>query len=211
MKHRLFFIVVSVHILRIFLRSQQTSTLNFLVIGDWGKGGLDGQTVSKRRRLLENRQDERDRRGKQKTHQMRLASAMANYSETTNLNASFVVALGDNFYMNGVPSSNSSFWNSLWSDVYLRHKCLRVKWYAVLGNHDYGYQARGVRAQIERTYIDTETLWTMPATNYSQRFNIDNTNSVHIIFIDTTTLAPSENDCCNQKGFVDDINKVSSS
>jgi len=41
-----------------------------------------------------------------------------------------------------------------------------------------------------------------PSTNYSKVFDIPGSrgSTVAIIFIDTTTLAPSMNGCCNSKG-----------
>lgn len=68
-----------------------------------------------------------------------------------------------------------------------------------IGNHDYGYGATGVQAQIDRTLIDDH--WYMPSTNYSKTFNIPNGGTVAIIFVDTTTLAPSVNKCCNENGY----------
>jgi DNA repair exonuclease SbcCD nuclease subunit len=85
------------------------------------------------------------------------------------------------------------------------YESLNIPWYAVFGNHDYGYGESGVRAQIDRNYVhDEDDLWKMESTNYTKRFCIDDVNicqySLQIIFIDTTTLAPSENACCNSKG-----------
>ena len=42
----------------------------------------------------------------------------------------------------------------------------------------------------------------MPSTNYSKTFQIPSGGSVSIIFVDTTTLAPSVNKCCNENGWV---------
>jgi len=73
--------------------------------------------------------------------------------------------------------------------------------YAVFGNHDYGYGQTGVEAQIERHYTDLDDgLWAMTATNYSKVFSVPGGVEVLVIFIDTTTLAPSENRCCNSEG-----------
>ena len=78
-----------------------------------------------------------------------------------------------------------------------------MPWYSVFGNHDYGYGASGVQAQIDRSesHYDDD-LWNMPSTNYSKVFAIGDTGeTVHIVFIDTTTLAPSVNRCCNEEGY----------
>ena len=76
--------------------------------------------------------------------------------------------------------------------------------YAVIGNHDRGYGETGVQAQIDKTKDDTYGLWNMPATNYTKRFEINDV-VMQIIFIDTTTLAPTENSCCNSNGCVINI------
>lgn len=69
---------------------------------------------------------------------------------------------------------------------------------------DYGYGAQGVAAQIQRSRDHTDDdLWIFPSTNYSRIFEIPGTeDTLAIIFVDTTTLAPSENGCCNSKGYV---------
>lgn len=44
---------------------------------------------------------------------------MSIYSNQSILKPEFIVALGDNFYTNGVQSSTDSLWDSLWKEVYL--------------------------------------------------------------------------------------------
>ena len=127
---------------------------------------------------------------------------MINHYTQKNLSAVFV--LGDNFYDNGVKStSTDSTWMNYWTNIYLTNGSSlgSVPWYAVIGNHDYGYGEYGVQAQIDRTFIaDNSTKWVMPAQNYSQSFDI--VGGVTVIFNDTTTLSPSVNKCCNEKGGV---------
>jgi hypothetical protein len=126
---------------------------------------------------------------------------MAVYADAADTKPSFVVALGDNFYNNGVQSTSDSLWDSLWVNMYLaNYASLRVPWYPVFGNHDYGYGLKGVLAQIQRSAVDE--YWSFESTNYTRRFEIPSGGSVQIVFIDTTTLAPSENKCCNSKGCV---------
>jgi hypothetical protein len=73
-------------------------------------------------------------------------------------------------------------------------------------NHDYGYGATGVQAQIDRNYkYESDDLWQTESTNYTKVFNIPSSdplvdNKLQIIFVDTTTLAPSQNKCCNKNG-----------
>jgi hypothetical protein len=67
----------------------------------------------------------------------------------------------------------------------------------VLGNHDYGSKPL---AQVERTALYPNGYWQMPGTNYTKIYDIPGGGTVQIVFIDTTTLAPSENKYTNENG-----------
>lgn len=54
--------------------------------------------------------------------------------------------------------------------------------------------------QAQLDYAKIDSLWQMNGKNYSQYFSIPDGGTVAIIFIDSTTLAPSVNKCCNSKG-----------
>jgi hypothetical protein len=110
------------------------------------------------------------------------------------------LALGDNFYDDGVQSFNDSQWNESWASVYHgMHDNLAMKWYGVVGNHDWGYGWTGVQAQIDRTTATDDDLWEMPSTNYTRIVQLTgDQGSLVIVAIDTTTLAPSENNCCGE-------------
>lgn len=82
--------------------------LHFLVIGDWGRNGQEGQAETSGR----------------------LAAA------ARKLDAEFVISTGDNFYPAGVASVSDPHWQSSFEQVYTDH-ALQVEWNAVLGNHDY--------------------------------------------------------------------------
>ena len=128
-------------------------------------------------------------------YQAAIAQSMA--AHATSSPPSFILALGDNFYTKGVTSTTDSLWSSLWTDVYLTYTSLKVPWYAVLGNHDYG-NSDGPQAEIDRTSIDS--YWVMPQQYYSKSYNIPGGGLLVTVFVDTTTLAPSVNQCCNEKG-----------
>jgi hypothetical protein len=83
-------------------------SLNFLIMGDWGRHG--------------------------QMHQKKVAEQMSNAAEA--LNASFNLIVGDNFYPNGVASVNDPSWKSSFEDVYYQHPLFN-DWYVALGNHDY--------------------------------------------------------------------------
>jgi acid phosphatase len=83
-------------------------SLEFLVLGDWGRGGDTGQK--------------------------QVAAAMAAWADARPLR--FVVSTGDNFYEDGVSSVTDPRWKASFEDVYAS-KSLQVPWVVSLGNHDY--------------------------------------------------------------------------
>lgn len=82
--------------------------INFLIIGDWGAGGIIQKNVST---------------SMEKT-------IPVDYIQ-------FVVSTGDNFYPSGVSSTTDSQWKTKFHNVY-KGKLQEISWYSVLGNHDYG-------------------------------------------------------------------------
>lgn len=84
------------------------NTLNFFVIGDWGRNG--------------------DFLQKETADAMNKASGI--------INPSFFVSTGDNFYENGVASVDDPQWWFSFENVYNGGNLLR-DWFIVLGNHDY--------------------------------------------------------------------------
>lgn len=84
------------------------NSLNFFVIGDWGrKGEADQQEV---------------------------ADAMAEMAKEIDLD--FITTVGDNFYLKGVKSTTDPHWNQSWRNVY-NDPALEVPWFPAIGNHDY--------------------------------------------------------------------------
>ena len=130
--------------------------LHFLVMGDWGRNG--------------------------ENYQREVAAGMGKAAH--DLDADFVIATGDNFYPYGVASTQDYHWISSYESIY-RAQSLHVRWYPVLGNHDY---ASNPDAQVQYSAISSR--WTMPARYYSKKFFIDGdtAKSVLIAFIDTDPL-----------------------
>jgi tartrate-resistant acid phosphatase type 5 len=101
------------------------SSLNFLVLGDWGRNGhYQQRTVAK-------------------------WMDIAMYQ----LDGDFIVTTGDNFYSNGVASVDDPYWQSSYENIY-NGPHLFEDWYATLGNHDYrgNWQAQIDYSNISRRW-----------------------------------------------------------
>jgi tartrate-resistant acid phosphatase type 5 len=96
-----------------------------------------------------------------------------------------VFLLGDNFYPRGIRQDLSirdpQF--NLFSDLVAAQAPQGLRFYSVLGNHDW---MGDTRAQISFSTFDTR--WVFPALYYFQRFALDHV-SVCVWFIDTETFA----------------------
>lgn len=90
------------------LRAAQLSSINFLVVGDWGRQGT--------------------------SHQREVATQMGKAAAT--LGSRCVLSVGDNFYEDGVASASDPQWRSSFEEIYTSPS-LQIPWYVVLGNHDY--------------------------------------------------------------------------
>lgn len=122
--------------------------LIFYTIGDWGSPGAEVQAVAK---------------------------AMDTYAKVAK--PAFILACGDNFYPNGLSSVNSKRWDTQWRDVFLKYDSLKVRWNAILGNHDY---QDNPEAQIEYTTSSKNVgnYWHLPSKCYNfttacAGFNVD--------------------------------------
>jgi len=102
----------------------------------------------------------------------------------TQIKASFVLALGDNFYNTGVTSDTSSRFTNTWSSIYNTDSMKTLPWYILAGNHDH---EGNVTAQIEYSKIDPTKRWNFPDEFYTKSFTEDGI-SVDVIMIDTVDL-----------------------
>ena len=208
-----------------------SSTFTFYTVSDWGKGGIYGDIRYKGTPTASPSvsptaspsvfptANEASENGSQSsihvsagggggnnnkvtyTYQMMMSEVMGSWSEKAPPSAIF--ALGDNFYDNGVLSSTDSMWDTHWKNVYLdSYPGLRVPWYSVFGNHDYGYGQTGIKAQIDRSKAGIDSYWKTYATNFTEVFDLPGGGLLQVVFCDTTTLAPSQNKCCNENGYV---------
>ncbi|MFA7228035.1 MAG: metallophosphoesterase, partial [Melioribacteraceae bacterium] len=100
--------------------------------------------------------------------------------EAEKIKARFVVTAGDNFHNDGIASASDPRWKTEFEDVY-DFPSLRIPWHPSLGNHDY----RGnVDCEIE--YSKLSTRWKFPSRYYAQKENIDDSNYLLIVHLDTT-------------------------
>ncbi len=132
------------------------TSVNFLVVGDWGRDGAN--------------------------HQREVAAKMAKVAAARA--SSCVVSVGDNFYEQGVISSTDPQWRSSYESVY-DAPSLQVPWYVALGNHDYrgspqaqiDYSALSSRWRMPARYFTVEgTTLNAP---YLDLFFIDTSPLVH--------------------------------
>jgi len=131
--------------------------LNFLIFGDWG------------------RQGERD--------QVEVADQMAKAAK--DIEAQFVISVGDNFYEYGVQSVTDSHWRASFEDVY-HHAPLQVPWHAILGNHDYNGNC-----DAQLAYHETHPRWNMPARYYQQTHKLSADATADFFYIDTSPMVKS--------------------
>lgn len=102
------------------------NSLNFLVLGDWGRNGHYFQ--------------------RQVAQVMDVAMAQ--------LDGEFVTTTGDNFYSNGIASVNDPYWRTSFEDIYSGPH-LFENWYPTLGNHDYrgNWQAQIDYSNVSRRWV----------------------------------------------------------
>ncbi len=109
-----------------------------------------------------------------------------------------VLLLGDNFYDHGVQGVDDTQWGPKFEDVYDRPNLDGLKFYATLGNHDYGLSSMGkADAQIQYTALPVGTgpghrpsdKWVMLDRWYDVRLQ-----HVHLFSMDTQDGSSAQKD-----------------
>lgn len=131
---------------------KKKGALELLVVGDWGRNG--------------------------EYFQKPVASVMADAAHA--LGTKYILSTGDNFYPEGVISTQDPLWRSSFEEVYTSH-LLQVRWFPVLGNHDYAGDP-----QAEVAYSKISRRWNMPDRYYTQTKYAADGTKVLLLFIDTS-------------------------
>ena len=126
--------------------------LSFIAMGDWGRQGEFNQRA--------------------------VAAQMATVARR--LDVAFILALGDNFYPNGVQSVDDPQWRTSFEDVYTAH-ALHVDWFVALGNHDYDGNPQ---AQVDYSRISRR--WRLPSRYYAFREKVSDGVDAEFFVLDTT-------------------------
>lgn len=139
----------------------QGKSTQFFTIGDWG-----GLPVFPYRTIVE----------------QTVSSQMAKFAD--HYQTQFQLALGDNFYFNGVKDVNDKRFKETFEQVF-DDKRLQNPWFVLMGNHDHYGNAS---AQID--YFRQSQRWILPDYNYTVNVKIDNgtRDLIHIIMLDTVMM-----------------------
>lgn len=111
--------------------------------------------------------------------QKKTAAAMLEFHRKTPFD--FGITLGDNFYNVGMTSTSDGRWKTWWEDMY---SGLGVKFYATLGNHDWGHPDSPAS---EILYSEKSSSWKMPAPYYTFT-----AGSVQFFALDTNDISEAQ-------------------
>ncbi|CAE8639065.1 unnamed protein product, partial [Polarella glacialis] len=143
-----------------FPLAKASSDLSFLIIGDWGGGDDDmpaspGETCN--------------------------AAGMAKVA--SELNAQFVLAVGDNFYDSGIHADNLGRFKSTFDDVFTGSS-LDVDWFVIAGNHDH----RG-NVSYQLDFSKQSTRWKFPSLYYSFTKSLPSGKVAQFVMFDSVVAA----------------------
>jgi hypothetical protein len=140
------------------------SSLNFLIISDWGREGINDTN-------------------KKAPGQLKVSKQFGVTAK--DIKASFVVTCGDNFHGKGVSSITDPLWNVNFEKVYT-NKSLMIPWYITLGNHDY---EGNVEAELK--YAKTSKRWVQPSRYFAFTKALPDSTMVLFLVLDSSPFVQS--------------------
>ena len=155
-------------VLAVTAHAAAPAAVSFIAMGDWGREGKDHQT--------------------EVAVQMGITGA--------EIDSQFVLALGDNFYDNGVQSVDDPQWKTSFENIYTA-PVLQRPWQVVIGNHDY---RTNVQAQIDYTKLSKR--WRLPARNYSFIVKVDEKTTAEFFVIDSSPFVAAYRAELKYKGVI---------
>eukprot|EP00486_Rosalina_sp_Unknown_P001182 CAMPEP_0201565028 /NCGR_PEP_ID=MMETSP0190_2-20130828/3849_1 /ASSEMBLY_ACC=CAM_ASM_000263 /TAXON_ID=37353 /ORGANISM="Rosalina sp." /LENGTH=140 /DNA_ID=CAMNT_0047981995 /DNA_START=45 /DNA_END=463 /DNA_ORIENTATION=+ len=132
----------------IFATANAKSSLDILVMGDWGGSPSSPYTTP----------DEKDS-----------AKIMGEVASTYSVDMAW--GLGDNFYNDGVKNEYDSRFKETFEDVFTASSLAKIPFYMVAGNHDHNGNVTG-----EIMYSNHSSRWTFPDYYYTKIFKVPNTS-----------------------------------
>jgi len=102
------------------------------------------------------------------------------------LNASFLIAAGDNFYEYGVTSDTDPQWQGSYRDIY-SDPAFNLPWYVIAGNHDWRQDAT---PEVDYYKHHRDSRWIFPHFWYKQSITIPAGQTLDLVMIDTVLLCP---------------------
>ncbi len=99
----------------------------------------------------------------------------------TLVNPRFIVSTGDNFHNDPPQKATDKVWHSNFEQYFTSDTIGQIKWYALLGNHDY---CGTPNAEIE--YSKLHPNWIMPSRYYTFTKAIDSTTSIRFVMLDSS-------------------------
>ena len=137
------------------IQDARAKTENIYIIGDWGGQHTFPYTTPQ---------------------QLAAAEMMNTVAKMHDIHG--IIALGDNFYDEGVENEFDTRWQATFENVYVKEYINDIKWWPVVGNHD----AEGnITGQIE--YTKHSQTWNFPAFYYTKSWFFGSNDEIELKFI----------------------------
>ena len=99
------------------------------------------------------------------------------------IDAKFILNMGDNFYYCGVHSKTDAMWNSTFENIFT-DPATYVTWWGALGNHDYGYPGSATaQMEYESPY---NNRWQIPDRYYYKRLTFPGQVNISLVTLDAS-------------------------